>query len=346
VAEARRYQVKSEAVNRLLFDLLDAADIPLDRRGLYQQLLITALKLNDDGAAVGDLRIATTALKELRYAYKVFAPYRDVRKVTIFGSARTPPAAPAAAAARELGRRMVEEGWMVITGAGDGIMGAAQEGASGERSFGLNIRLPFEQEANTWIAADPKLITFKYFFTRKLFLVKEASALALLPGGFGTMDEAFEVLTLMQTGKAAIIPMVMVEADPPYWSRWEEWVRGTLAARGLIHPGDSAFYRIVPTVEDAVREITGFYRVYHSARIVGEKLVLRLQHPLGAAAVAELEQRFEDILKGPLEQVMGPVRREREQMPELSRLVLAFNRTSYARLRELIDFVNLQEPVA
>jgi hypothetical protein len=346
VAEGRRYQLKSDAVNRLLFDLLDAADIPLDRRGLYQQLLITALKLNDDGAAVGDLRIATTTLKELRYAFKVFAPYRDVRKVTIFGSARTPAAAPAAAAARELGRRMVEEGWMVITGAGDGIMGAAQEGASGERSFGLNIRLPFEQEANTWIASDPKLITFKYFFTRKLFLVKEASALALLPGGFGTMDEAFEVLTLMQTGKAAIIPMVMLEAGPPYWSRWEAWVRDTLAAQGLIHPGDTAFYRIVATVEDAVREITQFYRVYHSARIVGEKLVLRLQRPLRAAAVAEIEQRFEDILKGPVEAVIGPVRREREQLPGLPRLVLAFNRSSYARLRELIDFVNLQEPEA
>jgi uncharacterized protein (TIGR00730 family) len=340
VAE-RRYQVKSDAANRLILELLDVAGVPLDRRGLYQQLLITALKLNDDEALVGDLRIAATALKELRYAFKVFAPYRHVRKVTVFGSARTPPSGPAAGAAREFGRRLVEAGWMVITGAGEGIMGAAQEGARGEQSFGLNIRLPFEQEANAWIASDPKLITFKYFFTRKLFLVKEASALALLPGGFGTMDEAFEVLTLMQTGKAAIIPMVMIEAGPqPYWTRWEEWVRGTLVPQRLIDLRDTSFYRIVASVEDAVREVTHFYRVYHSARIVGENLVFRLQRPLPVAALEDVQDRFADIFKGPIQQVMGPIRRERAEFPELPRLVLMFNRTSYARLRELIDFVN------
>jgi uncharacterized protein (TIGR00730 family) len=340
VAE-RRYQVKSDAANRLILDLLDVAGVPLDRRGFYQQLLITALKLNDDEALVGDLRIAATAFKELRYAFKVFAPYRHVRKVTVFGSARTPPSELAAGAAREFGRRLVEAGWMVITGAGEGIMGAAQEGARGEQSFGLNIRLPFEQEANAWIASDPKLITFKYFFTRKLFLVKEASALALLPGGFGTMDEAFEVLTLMQTGKASIIPMVMIEAGPqPYWSRWEQWVRGTLVTQRLIDARDTSFYRIVATVEDAVREVTQFYRVYHSARIVGENLVFRLQHKLSPATLDDIQHGFADILKGPLQQVMGPIRRERLEFPELPRLVLMFNRTSYARLRELIDFVN------
>jgi len=221
-------------------------------------------------------------------------------------------------------------------------MGAAQEGAGGERSFGLNIRLPFEQEANAWIASDPKLITFKYFFTRKLFLVKEASALALLPGGFGTMDETFEGLTLMQTGKATIIPMVMIEMGTrPYWSRWDEWVRGTLVPQGLIHERDTSFYRIVSSVEDAVREITQFYRVFHSARIVGQNLVFRLQRPLGPAALEEIQQGFADILKGPVQEVMGPIRREREEFPELARLVLLFNRSSYARLRELIDFVNV-----
>jgi uncharacterized protein (TIGR00730 family) len=341
VAEVRRYQTKSEAANRLILDLLDVAEIPLERRGVYQQLLTTVLKLHDDGAHVADLKIANTALKELRYAYKVFAPYRHARKVTVFGSARTPSTAPAAAAAREFGRRLVEAGWMVITGAGDGIMGAAQEGARGEQSFGLNIRLPFEQEANPWIATDPKLVTFKYFFTRKLFLVKEANALALFPGGFGTMDEAFEVLTLMQTGKAAIIPMVMVEAgEESYWARWEEWVRGTLIAQGLIHEGDRSFYRVVPSVEAAVAEITRFYRVYHSARIVGQNLVFRLQRPLGPAGVREIEDRFADILRGSVEEVAGPIRRERDEFPQLSRLVLPFNRSSYARLRDLIDFVN------
>jgi uncharacterized protein (TIGR00730 family) len=239
---------------------------------------------------------------------------------------------------------MVEAGWMVITGAGDGIMGAAQEGAGGEQSFGLNIRLPFEQGANPWIATDPKLVTFKYFFTRKLFLVKEASALTLFPGGFGTMDESFEVLTLMQTGKAAIIPMVMVEAaERPYWSRWEAWVREVLVAQRLIQPEDAAFYRVVGSVEDAVEEVTRFYRVYHSARIVGQNLVFRLQRPLGRAAVLEIQGRFADILRGPVEEVAGPVRREHPEFPELARLVLPFNRASYARLRELIDFVNSTE---
>ncbi len=344
MAEVRRYQSKSDAANRLILDLLEVAGIPLEGRGVYQQLLTTVLKLHDDGALVGDLKIANTALKEMRYAYKVFAPYRHARKVTVFGSARTAPTEPAAVAAREFGQRMVEAGWMVITGAGDGIMGAAQEGARGEQSFGLNIRLPFEQEANPWIATDPKLVTFKYFFTRKLFLVKEASALTLFPGGFGTMDETFEVLTLMQTGKATIIPMVMVEAgERPYWSRWEAWVREVLVAQRLISAEDAAFYRIVGSVEDAVEEVTRFYRVYHSARIVGQNLVFRLQRPLGPAAVLEIQHRFADILRGPVEEVAGPVRREHPEFPELARLVLPFNRASYARLRELIDFVNSTE---
>ncbi len=213
--------MQSEAANRIIAGLLNEVGVPADRRGYYQQLLTTVLKMHEDGASIADLKVTNTALKELRYAYKVFAPYRHVPKVTVFGSARTPGTDEAAVAARDFGRRMVGEGWMVMTGAGAGIMGAAQEGAGGEQSFGLNIRLPFEQEANAWIATDPKLITFKYFFTRKLFLVKEASAVALFPGGFGTMDEAFEVLTLMQTGKATIIPLVLVEAGPkPYWRIW------------------------------------------------------------------------------------------------------------------------------
>lgn len=341
VPESRRYQLKSEAANQLVPQLLDVAGVPAERRAIYQQLVTTVLKLAEDGALPGDLKITNSALKEMRYAFKVFAPYRSVRKLTVFGSARTHPDDPAAAAARELGHRMVTEGWMVITGAGHGIMGAAQQGAGGEQSFGLNIRLPFEQEANPWIADDPKLITFKYFFTRKLFLVKDASALVLLPGGFGTMDETFEVLTLMQTGKATIIPMVMVEAGShPYWRRWDEWVRGTLVAARLIEANDPSLYRIVDTVDEAVREITSFYRVYHSARIVGGDLVFRLQHPLTEEVVKEIQVRFQDILKGPVDQAAGPVPQELDEHPELARLIVPFNRTSYARLRQLIDFVN------
>jgi uncharacterized protein (TIGR00730 family) len=230
---------------------------------------------------------------------------------------------------------------MVVTGAGAGIMGAAQEGAGGERSFGLNIRLPFEQEANPWIASDPKLITFKYFFTRKLFLVKEASGVALFPGGFGTMDEAFELLTLMQTGKATIVPVVLVETDvTPYWRRWDAFVRETIAGQRLIDPADAAFYRIVDDVDAAVRELTSFYRVFHSARIVGDNLVFRLSRSLADGHLAEIQRRFDDILKGPVDQAPGPVPQELKEFPDLPRLILPFNRTSYSRLRRLIDFVN------
>jgi uncharacterized protein (TIGR00730 family) len=341
VAETRRYQLQNEAANRLIAELIDGAGIPPERRGYFQHLLTTVLKLHEDGAPTGDLKITNTALKELRYAYKVFAPYRAVRKVTVFGSARTAGTDDAAVAARTFGSRMVQEGWMVVTGAGAGIMGAAQEGAGGEQSFGLNIRLPFEQEANPWIASDPKLITFKYFFTRKLFLVKEASAVALFPGGFGTMDECFELLTLMQTGKSMLVPVVLVEAGPkPYWRIWDRFVQGTLIERRLIDSNDVAFYRIVDRVEDAVREVTEFYRVFHSSRIVGDNLVFRLQRPLTDVDLEGIQQQFDDILKGPVVQSPGAVPQELNEFPELPRLIVPFNRTSYSRLRRLIDAIN------
>jgi uncharacterized protein (TIGR00730 family) len=329
VAESRRYQLQNEAANRLIAELVDVAGVPPERRGYIQHLL------------TGDLKITNSALKELRYAYKVFAPYRAVRKVTVFGSARTAISEEAAVTARDFGQRMVQEGWMVVTGAGAGIMGAAQEGAGGEQSFGLNIRLPFEQEANPWIASDPKLITFKYFFTRKLFLVKEASAVVLFPGGFGTMDECFELLTLMQTGKSAIVPVVLVETGPkPYWRIWDRFVQGTLVDRRLIDGGDTAFYRIVDGAEEAVRQITDFYRIFQSSRIVGDNLVFRLTRALSDEELGEVRRQFEDILKGPLDQSPGPVPQELNECPELPRLIVPFNRSTYSRLRRLIDHIN------
>jgi len=341
VADRSRYQLQNEAANRLIAELVEIAGIPADRRGYFQHLLTTVLKLHEDGTPTGDIKVTNTALKELRYAYKVFAPYRNVRKITVFGSARTPVTEDAAVAAREFGARMVQSGWMVVTGAGAGIMGAAQEGAGGEQSFGLNIRLPFEQEANPWIASDPKLITFKYFFTRKLFLVKEASAVALFPGGFGTMDECFELLTLMQTGKTGIVPVVLVEAGPkPYWRIWDRFVQGALIDRRLIDAQDVAFYRIVDRMEDAVAEVTNFYRVYHSSRIVGDNLVFRLRRALSDAGLEQIQREFEDILKGPVVQAPGPVPQELNEFPERPRLIVPFNRSSYSRLRRFIDRLN------
>ncbi len=341
MAEARRYQLQKDAANQLIADLLDVEEVPAERRGYLQQLLTTALKLHEDGSGTGDLKITTTALKELRYAYKVFAPYASVRKVTVFGSARSASSEEAMASARLFGKRMTEEGWMVVTGAGAGIMGAAQEGAGGEKSFGLNIRLPFEQEANPWIASDPKLITFKYFFTRKLFLVKEASGVALFPGGFGTMDETFELLTLMQTGKSALVPVVLIESGPkPYWRIWHRWIAGTLVERGLIDPEDTSLFRIVDSPDEAVAEITGFYRVYHSARIVGDDLVVRLNRPIQPTQVADLQDKFADILKGQARLEPRPGPQELNEFPDLGRLILPFDHRSFGRLRQLIDFVN------
>ncbi len=341
VSTDRHYQLQSDEANRRIDALLEQLRVPEATWRLYGEMLTTVLKMFEDGAGVGDLKIAHMALKEMRYGFKVFAPYRPVPKVTVFGSARTAPEHPVSAQAYGFGKRMTDAGWMVITGAGSGVMGAAQEGAGRERSFGLNIRLPNEQEANPWIADDPKLISFKYFFTRKLFLVREAHAMAFFPGGFGTCDEAFEFLTLTQTGKQPVLPVVLVdEPGGTYWKSFEEFIRGEMAAKGMISIDDPGLFRITDDLDEAVAEILGFYRVYHSQRYVGDSLVFRLRRPLSATALADLNARFADILDGPVEQTAGPLKAENGELPELARLILPFNRAAFSRLRQLIDFVN------
>ena len=341
VAPDRRYTLQAEEANRRLDALLEHLRVPQPGWRYYSELLTTALKMFEDGASIADLRIANVAFKEMRYGFKVFAPYRHVPKVTVFGSARTPREHPVSEQAYRFGKRMADAGWMVITGAGSGVMGAAQEGAGRERSFGLNIRLPQEQEANPWIADDPKLISFKYFFTRKLFLVREAHAMAFFPGGFGTWDEAFEALTLAQTGKAALLPLVMVDAPGgEYWEQLSALVREHMAGRGMIAPDDTSLFRVTDDVEEALAEIEAFYRVFHSQRYVGDTLVIRLRRPLAAATLDELGKRFADILEGPAEQRPGPLPAEGDEWPDLPRLLLPFDRSSYGRLRRLVDFVN------
>ena len=338
----RRYQLQDEEANRQVDALLERLRVPGGMWRYEAEMLITALKMYEDGAQVADLKIANSALKELRYGFKVFAPYRSVPKVTVFGSARTPADHPVSQQARSFGKRMTESGWMVITGAGSGVMGAAQEGAGREKSFGMNIRLPFEQDANPWIADDPKLISFKYFFTRKLFLVREAWAMAFFPGGFGTGDEVFETLTLIQTGKAEIVPVVLVDAPGgTFWRRWVEFVRGEMLETGMISAEDMGFFRVVDNVDEAATEIEGFYRVFHSYRYVGDDLVIRLRHALPPAVMAEISLRFSDILKGPADQVPQALKGERDEFQDLPRLVLPFNRSGFSRLRQLIDFVNV-----
>ncbi len=341
MANDRKYQLHSAEANRELDAILEGLQIPAETWSYYSQMLTTVLKMFEDGTDSGDLKIANSALKELRYAFKVFAPFRATPKVTVFGSARTPADHPLSIQAYAFGRRLVEAGWMVVTGAGSGVMGGAQEGAGREKSFGLNIRLPFEQEANPWIADDPKLITFKYFFTRKLFLLKESAAVCYLPGGFGTCDEAFEVLTLIQTGKTRLIPVILLDAPGgDYWKAWADFVRERMVDHGLISAEDVQLYRVTDSVEEAARETLGFYRVFHSQRVVGEQLVLRLHQSLSPEALAALQREFDDILKGPAEMVPGPLPAEADEFPQLPRLVLPFNRSSYGRLRQLIDFLN------
>jgi len=341
MAPDRRYQLQSEEANRRIDLLLEQLRVPEESWRLYSELLTTVLKMYEDKAPVVDLKMTNSALKELRYGLKVFAPFRHVRKVTVFGSARLPSGHPVSEQAVAFGRAMADAGWMVITGAGSGVMGAAQEGAGRERSFGLNIRLAFEQEANPWIADDPKLITFKYFFTRKLFLVREAHAMAFFPGGFGTADEVFEALTLVQTGKAAVVPLVLVDAPGShYWVRFDEFLRTQMQESGMIGAADVSLYRVTDDVKEAVAEIERFYEVFHSQRYVGPVLVLRLRRALTAAAATEISAQFDDILHGPAELAPGPVAGERDEYPELPRLVLPFSRRDFGRLRQLIDVVN------
>jgi uncharacterized protein (TIGR00730 family) len=316
---------------------------PVSIEQLVQQLKETADKLIRDHANRGDVKLLSTAFKELRYAFKVFAPYRHRRKVTVFGSARIIPSHAAYESAVQFARRMVECGYMVITGAASGIMEAGHVGAGRENSIGINILLPFEQDANAIIAGDPKLMHLKYFFTRKLLFVKESDAVALFPGGFGTQDEGFEALTLVQTGKSHLFPIVMIdEPAGDYWRKWRDYVVDVLLARAMISQADMALFKVTDSVEEAVREIVTFYRVFHSMRYVGSDLVLRLRRPLTTKTLKLLQRDFSDIIqRGTIEQT-GPLSAEANEpeLAELPRLCFQFNRSDMGRLRMLVDAVN------
>lgn len=318
------------------------------KRDLIAGLLMTSLKIGRDGVGMGDLKLMHRALREMRYAAKVFHPYRHVRKVTVFGSARTPQDHPASIAANQFSQRMVQEGYMVITGAGEGIMGAAQHGAGREKSFGLNIKLPFEQSANDTIVGDEKLVTFNYFFTRKLSFVKEADAFALFPGGYGTMDELFESITLIQTGKANILPVVLVDTPGgTYWSAFYSFFKEQLLGHGLISPEDLGLVRVTDDIEVAVKEITGFYKIFHSYRHVKEKTVFRLKRRLTDAAVEALNQDFKDLLKTDGFTQGGALPEEGNEpgIAHLPRLVAHLRRGDYGRWRVLIDMINQAEVI-
>ncbi len=312
-------------------------------RDLIERIRESADRLEREGSTRGDLKLLSRTVRELGYALKVFAPFRRERKVTIFGSARTRPDAAAYQQAVEFGRSIAAQGWMVITGAAAGIMEAGHVGAGREKSMGLNILLPFEQDANPVIDGDHKLVHMKYFFTRKLMFVKECQAVVCFPGGFGTLDEALEVLTLLQTGKRDMMPLVLI--DPPggtYWQGFHQFVIAQLLEGGMISPEDVHLYKLTTDVDEAVQELVQFYRVYHSMRFVREKLVFRLQQPPSDELLAALQEDFADILVGGRFEVCGPLSAEKDE-PELAgltRLAFHFDRRSHGRLRQMINRIN------
>lgn len=309
----------------------------------FAGILRTVLRLAADNVERGDLKILNRAMQELRHAFRIFAPYRGIRKVSIFGSTRVAEIDPYYHLARDLARGLAQAGLMVITGAGPGIMQAGHEGAGREKSFGVNIRLPSIQDANPFIRDDPKLMNFHFFFTRKLMFVKEADAVVIFPGGFGTQDELFESITLVQTGKSQVLPIILMDLpDGTYWSRWQEFLRDDMMNRGYIDDNEVKLVKILTSAEAAVTEITTFYRNYHSYRFVNGDLIIRLNHPPELALIDQLNCDFADIVTDGTVRQTDPLPEEADETDtlHLHRLTMRFNRSDFARLRQMIDVIN------
>jgi uncharacterized protein (TIGR00730 family) len=328
-----------EAIDQLM-DLVDGVHHP----EIVREMILAALKAGQEGEERADLKLMNSTLKEMRFTSKVFMPYRHKTKVTVFGSARTGPEEPLFAMARRFGQRLREAGHMVITGAGPGIMAAVNEGAGPDHSFGVNIRLPFEQRANPTLEGNPRHIMYKYFFNRKVAFLKEADAVALFPGGFGTLDEAMETLTLVQTGKRAPLPIILFdEPGGTYWAEWIEFIQKELLARGYVCPPDLSLFEQVNSEDTALAIIDLFYKRYHSLRYVNGKLVIRLLTPLHSQKLAQLRREFSDIMLQDGEITpSGPLAREADEpeIAHLPRLLVDFNRRDFARLKSLIDALN------
>ena len=329
-------------LDQAITDLLDEAGAT-KHRDLLTEILVSSVLLAQQPPDRLDLKIVNAALQEMRAAFTVFAPYAEVPKVTIFGSARTRKDDPLYVHTRELAHHLADAGWMVVTGAGPGIMEAGMEGAGVERSIGVLIRLPFEGGANELIAGDDKLVEMRYFFTRKLMLVKESAAFVAMPGGFGTLDETFELLTLVQTGKAEPAPLVLLDTPGGrYWQGFEQFILDQVLTSGLISDADRSLYRVTDSVHETIDEVEGFYRNYHSMRFVGDRLVIRLQAAPTSDELARLSREFTDIL------VDGTIEPSRPFPPEVAgddhldkaRIVLRFDRHGFGRLRSLLDELN------
>ncbi|HEU5465007.1 MAG TPA: TIGR00730 family Rossman fold protein, partial [Candidatus Binatia bacterium] len=307
----------------------------------FAGILRTLLKLAQDNAERGDLKILNRTLQELRRAFSIFAPYRHMRKVSIFGSTRVQESDPYYHLARTMAEELARAEFMVITGAGPGIMQAGHEGAGRERSFGVNIRLPSVQDANPFIRSDPKLMNFHFFFTRKLMFVKEADAVVIFPGGFGTHDELMESITLAQTGKTHLVPIILMDLPGgTYWARWQDFLREDVMSRGYITEREMTFFRVFTDPRQAVEEIVKFYRNFHSYRFVRHDLIIRVNFPPSPALMERLNREFSDIVTGEVRQT-EPLSAEANDAGtlHLHRIMMRFNREDYARLRQMIDVI-------
>ncbi|MGE4169428.1 MAG: LOG family protein [Candidatus Margulisiibacteriota bacterium] len=335
----------SKAVNDKIQDLLTELNIT-ETSPIIEDMLTVVAKLATETSDAHDLKIIRSTLKELRYAFKVFAPYRSQRKVCVFGSARTPEDHPDYLLAKAFSERITQDGFMVITGAGGGIMAAGNEGAAQGSSFGVNIRLPFEQDPNPFIAGSKKLVSFKYFFNRKLTFFKESDASVVFPGGFGTHDEAFEALTLLQTGRGRPRPIIfMASPGNPYWEKWDDFIRTELLKNELISPEDTELYTIANSAEEAAEEIRRFYVRFHSIRYFKDTVVIRMEKPLSQESLGYLDSAFRLLTKEGFSQMSADALPEElvadaEDFPDKTRLVFRFHQKSYGHLMALVKLLN------
>ena len=339
--------MSTQEIESLISDLLDKSEIKLNRR-LIAELVKESLQLGNDATSTLNLKIASAAIAEMREAFAMFAPFSERKKVTIFGSARTTKNDPVYKQTQAVAAKLAGDGWMVVTGAGPGIMEAGMSGAGREMSIGVSIRLPFETSANEVIAGDEKYVAMRYFFTRKLMLVKESQAFICVPGGFGTLDEMFELLTLSQTGKGNPVPIVVLDLpNDPFWGELDSFIKETLLPRKLVSEQDLALYRICSSVDEAVSEINKFYSVYNSMRFVGKRLVLRLNRQISDVHLSKLNNDFSDIcLNSSLERITATKAEiDDKDLPDKPRLAFQFARRDFGRLRQLIDAINAVEPV-
>ncbi|MBA3603091.1 MAG: LOG family protein [Parachlamydiaceae bacterium] len=315
----------------------DASDFAKE---LITQMIQNSLKLLQGNHDIGQLKLISRSMKEMRYAYQVFNHYKNKRCISIFGSARTPEIHPDYIAAKNFSAGMSSHGWMCITGAANGIMKAGLEGSKQESSFGLSIRLPFEVPTNSVIAGDAKLISFRYFFTRKLMFTSHSDAFAAFPGGFGTLDELFEMLTLQQTGRALIVPIVLVEGkEGTYWKHWEEYLDQQLMKNGWTSPADKNLYYIAKTPEEAVEHIRKFYHCYHSSRYVKDILVLRLNKTLSQRELGAINLKYKSLVASG-EIAMSPPLPEETDHLDLPRLTFHHTHSDFGLIRALINDIN------